>query len=260
MMPAELDRLLLWFAAAHLAVGVVCLCGLALDAPLIAGVHPASKPMKFGLSIALYLATMAVVVPLLAVPPAARQALAWTLAVTMAIEMIVIVAQALRGTRSHFNLDGRLNSALWHAMLAAIVVATLAMVAVALAASLRPLRGAAGPLEAWASTAWRAGLWLFLMAAISGFAMGGRLRHSVGGDDGGPGLPVVDWSVQHGDLRVSHFIAMHALQTIPAFAALLAALPIGPAARWAALLAAIGVQAAAVFATLIQALAARPVW
>jgi hypothetical protein len=259
-MPAELDRLLLWFAAAHLVVGLVCLCGLAFDAPPLLGVHPASKPMKFGLSIALYLGTMAVIVPMLELPPAARQAIAWTLAVTMAIEMVLIAVQAARGTTSHFNVDGRLSSAMWSAMFAAIVVATIAMLAVALVATLRPLRGAAGTLAPWTAIAWRAGLWLFLLAAISGFAMGGRSRHTVGGDDGGAGLPVVNWSLRHGDLRVSHFIALHALQTIPGFAALLAALPIGAAARWAALLAAIALQGAAVVWTLVQALASRPVW
>jgi hypothetical protein len=255
----EVDRVLLAVGAVHGVIGLGCLVALLFPAEPVLGVHPALKPMKFGTSIGIFLVTMAWLLPALSMGDALRRALTAVLATTMTLEMFPIAFQAIRGTTSHFNRATTLDSLLWQLMVISIVTATFAMLAIAVAATSRRMTFSLGDeLNDLLRFACRASLWLFLLSAVSGFMMGGRLSHSVGGTDGGPGLPILNFSRTHGDLRVSHFFAMHSLQALPATAFILGRLGLPLALEWTALVGVTAAWALVTVYTLIQALYGRP--
>lgn len=175
-----------------------------------------AKPAKFAISIAILLGTLVPISRALGIDPRTRTILEAVLSITMIVEMTAILGQALRGTESHFNLRTAFDAAIWHVMAIAIAIAFLALVVFAFVASLQPI--AASPVVAFAV---RVGLWMLLLVAVSGFAMGGKGSH-------GP---------SHADLRVPHFFAIHALQVIPAAAIVSQRWPVvvGVAVIWLAL-------------------------
>lgn len=61
----------------------------------------------------------------------------------------------------------------------------------------------------------RFGIIIFVLFSFEGFAMGARLNHSVGALNDNSNWFIVGWSKTVGDLRISHFIGMHALQVLP---------------------------------------------
>jgi hypothetical protein len=141
----------------------------------------------------------------------------WIVTIAAAVEMAIIVGQAAVGHRSHYNVDTPLSAALWYTMGVTIVVLWLATLAVALRFLREPGRDRA------AATAVRLGLVVALIGLAEGFLMASSGAHLVGVPDGGPGLPFLGWSTVGGDLRIAHFIGMHALQGIPLIAAALVA-------------------------------------
>jgi hypothetical protein len=255
---ADLSKPAAYGMVLHLVVALGCGLAFAWDAPLVRGLHPASKPLKFAFSIALFLGTMAWVLPRIPMHERLRDALSVILAVTMLCEMTPVAVQALRGTTSHFNTGTPLDAAVWSTMVGAIVVATATMVVIALLATAQPLLVNGAPASPSLTLAVRSGLWLFLVAAYTGFAMGGRGRHSIGGDDGGPGAPLTNFSVEHGDLRVGHFLSLHGLQVLPLLAFVLSLLPVSEHARWLTMLLSVVGYATFTLLTIRAALEGRP--
>ncbi len=231
----------LWLTEPRLtAVGVsmfvvLAATGVALlfDAREIGGAPAWMKPAKFAASIGIYTLTLAWVFTYLQEWQKTRRIVSWVSTVVFVIEIVIIDLQAWRGTTSHFNVGTVLDGVMFTVMGLAIVVQTLSAVAVAVALWRQNFSDRA---IGWAL---RLGMSITIVGAMTGGLMtrptqtqleaaraGQRMTiagaHTVGAPDGGPGLPVTGWSRDHGDLRVAHFVGLHALQVLPLLTLLLA--------------------------------------
>jgi len=207
--------------------------GLAVDPRIITGAPAWLKPAKFAASIAIYTFTLAWIFSLIPEWRRTRRVVGWTTAVTLVLEIALISLQAFRGTTSHFNFATLFDGVVFTIMGAAILVQTFSTVAVAVALWRQKFVDRA---LGWAL---RLGMTMTIVGALTGGLMtrptshqldtaraGERMTvvgaHTVGGPDGGPGLPGTGWSTDHGDLRVAHFLGLHALQALPILALVLA--------------------------------------
>jgi Domain of unknown function (DUF4281) len=199
--------------------------GLMFDPRVITGAPAWLKPAKFSISVSVYCFTLVWLLGFLKNRGRFVRVVTKTIVFSLAVEMIVIITQAARGTTSHFNLSTPLDSFLWITMGAFIMVVWVMTLALTVVLIRRPL-----PDKAFAWSL-RLGLIISLVGMATGFFMvrptpeqrasAHRIApkivgaHSVGVPDGGPGLPVLGWSTVGGDMRVAHFFGLHALQVLP---------------------------------------------
>jgi len=204
------DPLLFWTGAAMLLLLVVATLLSIGDTRQILGVSPWLKPIKFMVSVAIFLWSVAWFMPETRPVPRLRAVVRWTIAGAMAIEIILIVMQAARGTTSHFNVGTPFDGAVFGLMGTAIIANTSAM-----ALFLGIIRRDTPAHRAGYLWGIRAGLVLFLLGSLQGYVMIANMGHAVPGPDGGPGLPFVNWAIDQGDLRAAHFVSLHGLQALP---------------------------------------------
>lgn len=180
------------------------------DSRTILGINPWIKPLKFSVSIAIYVWTLAWYLRYLSRRRRAVRSISWGVAISVVFEIVGITLQSARGVPSHFNVATPLDATLFAVMGGMIGFNTVMLIwATVLFFVDRP--------DVPAAYLWgiRFGLIIFLLASFEGVLMVMHGSHTVGAADGGAGLPLVNWSRQHGDLRVVHFVGMHALQVLP---------------------------------------------
>jgi hypothetical protein len=214
-------RPLLALAAAMALLALFCVGGMLVDPRQLLGVNVWEKPLKFAASTAIYAVTWSW---LLAQLGRFRRLAWWTgtiSAMLLAIELVIIVGAAAAGVTSHFNVSTPLATTLWAIMAFSISALWIATFVVSILLFRNPLGDRARAI------AIRSGAILALVGMGLAFLMTGPQgdqisdyrgvigAHAVGVVDGGPGLALLGWSTVGGDLRIPHFVGMHALQAIP---------------------------------------------
>ena len=214
-------------AVLSLLTAAACVVLSLIDARQLAGASVWLKPFKFGVSIAIASFTVALLLPAISLPERARARIVAIFAWLTGLELLIITGQAARGVPSHFNNATWLDRALFLVMGVAITIVTIAMARLAVYAWRTQFSNAA------LGSGVRLGLVLMVLGSCVAFLMPRPTTaqlddlkrgaptlligsHTVGAaDDSGQGMPLTRWSTAGGDLRVPHFIGLHALQLMP---------------------------------------------
>lgn len=219
--PDHWHRPLIGLALVMAVLSVVTAVLAIIDPREILGQNTWFKPLKFALSIGIYAVTLAWLIGQVRRLRRIADALGTVTTVALVVEIVIIVGAAAGGTTSHFNVATPLNTTLWAVMAVSITIVWLASLVVGIAVVLSP-----GP-DAARNLAVRAGVALGFVGMALAFLMTGPSEdqlsdfqgvagaHAVGIEDGGAGLPFFGWSTEGGDLRIPHFVGIHALQAIP---------------------------------------------
>jgi hypothetical protein len=173
------------------------------------GVNAWFKPFKFAMSLGIYSWTMGWFCYYLS--NFNITFFNWIVVALWSFEILYIAFQASKGQLSHYNVSSPVYSLLYGLMAIAASVVTVytAYIGWLFFSSDFP---SLPDYYVW-SIRW--GIFLFVIFSFQGFAMGSRLSHSVGAVNDNSNLFILGWSKTVGDLRVAHFIGMHALQVLP---------------------------------------------
>lgn len=205
----EREPRLFFFGLLMLALMLPAALALGLDERTLRGVSVWVKPLKFMAAVSMLALTTAWFVGHLEAK--VRQGrwvrlLTVTLIATGGFEVAYITLQAALGQASHYNVGDAFHGAMYTLMGigAMLLTSTQLLLAVLIWRHALPQLAPA-----------------YRLAVVLGLALTFVLGASVGAVLGGvqppagPGLPVLGWSTVAGDLRVAHFIGIHAGQVLP---------------------------------------------
>jgi hypothetical protein len=203
---------LYYFGWIYFFGGIVCIILTQTSDTIVLGINAFIKPMKFFFSIWIFVWTMGWFLEYL---DNKRRVKKYTrmVVIVMIIEQVIITWQAANGRLSHFNTSTPFYQSLFYIMGVAITVLTVWTGIIGYHFFKQKQFNVPMPYI-WGI---RLGIIVFVIFAFEGGYIASQFSHTVGSAMGGPGLPLVNWSTEFGDLRVSHFIGIHSLQIFPLF-------------------------------------------
>ena len=223
---------LFWLAVICVVVAVALIPLWILDSRELLGVSVWEKPIKFYISVAIFSFTYSWLSSFLTRGGRWVKLTGLVIAVSLAVENILILAVASNGETSHFNVSTPTAIAIWSIMATFISIVLFSTIFISLmimfqkqqefnlklALALGSINTAVGMGLAYLMT-WPTAAQLANYQGIAG-------AHAVGVSDGGPGLPFLGWSTVAGDLRVGHFFGLHSIQVAAILLAISLMLPL----------------------------------
>ncbi len=204
------NPLLGWFGGVNFLLFLVLIIVSQYDTRTLFNINVWIKPMKFFISIGLFSWTMAWLLHHIESSGKVFR-ISLVIVIMLAIELVIINGQAYRGVPSHFNIQSIMDAVLFQIMGIAILVNTIMVFwAYRLFAKYSQL-----PKGYYWSI--RLGMLIFILASLEGYIMAANLGHTIGAEDGQEGYVFLNWAKQYGDLRIAHFLGLHALQVVPLF-------------------------------------------
>ena len=192
-------------------IGIILVILPFLDSRVLLGAYIWTKPAKFFLSAGIFFWTMGWLMDHLENVKFVKR-ISWGIWVIMVLELTIITYQASLGKLSHFNTSSLRDGILFQIMGTAIFLNS----ALVFLVFLKFLKS--NDLPEGYLMGIKIGMVIFLIAGFEGFAMAANLKHTIGAPDGQEGLPFLGWAKEYGDLRIFHFLGLHALQVVPLLA------------------------------------------
>jgi len=99
------NLILYWIVLINFIIVIPCLLGVLIDDRTLMGVNVWIKPLKFSISIGIYTLTVGYLITLYPYSKIKKNSINNIVAWTSLLELLIIVYQASRGVRSHYNQE-----------------------------------------------------------------------------------------------------------------------------------------------------------
>jgi len=206
-------KALKWCTWVNLGMLAFSLIGMMVDSRQLLGENVWLKPTKFAISIPIYCVTLALLLKVYPYTFKIKQRISRFIGWVLILEVPLVMIQAGRGVRSHFNIAAPLDGIIFGLMGLLIFINTIVLFYMMYTAFFKKLETSM-LLQRAIQFGWLG----MIVSIVAGQLMIAGNAHSVGVPDGGAGMPVTHWSTEGGDWRAVHFLGMHGIQVLPVLA------------------------------------------